>query len=131
MGNLRVANASGAFEDASNLIWSANDKLELFDKLDSGTPVVTLDSMFKNCSSFNGNLSSWNVSNVLNMESMFAGDTAGGNSMPTPLDINSWDVSNVTTFNNIFNDDSKCTCGRAGEEMPKHPSICGKCGGWF
>lgn len=31
----------------------------------------------------------------------------------------------------IFNDDSKCTCGRAGEKMPAHPSICGKCGGWF
>lgn len=33
----------------------------------------------------------------------------------------------------IFNDDSKCTCGRAERsfEMPTHPIICGKCGGWF
>jgi|TARA_S200002703_G_scaffold158861_1_gene170416 hypothetical protein len=41
------------------------------------------------------------------------------------------DIEALKRLGFIFNDDNKCTCGRAGEEMPKHPSICGKCEGWF
>ena len=43
--------------------------------------------MFRN-SKFNGDISSWNVSNVCNMKVMFAYSIFNG-------DISNWDVSNV------------------------------------
>ena len=47
---------------------------------------------FQGASSFNGDISSWDVSNVTNDEdaSSFNGD------------ISSWDVSNVTDMNRMF-----------------------------
>jgi surface protein len=46
-------------------------------------------------SQFNGDISKWDVSNVTNMEHMFAGSTFNN-------DISNWDVSNVEGFNGMF-----------------------------
>ena len=46
--------------------------------------------MFKNATSFNGDLSSWDVSNVNYMASMFYGATSFNS------DLSSWDVSSIT-----------------------------------
>ena len=46
-------------------------------------------------SGFNGNISNWDVSNVMNMFSMFIGSSFNG-------DISKWDVSNVTDMSGMF-----------------------------
>ena len=46
-------------------------------------------------SKFNGNISKWDVSNVINMNSMF-------NSSIFNNDIHNWNVSNVTTMQGMF-----------------------------
>ena len=48
-----------------------------------------------NIHSFNGDISLWDVSNVKDMEGMFAVSKFNG-------DISKWDVSNVTNMNNMF-----------------------------
>ena len=58
--------------------------------------VTTMESMFKNCSFFNSDISGWDTSNVTTMNSMFeATDSFNKN-------ISRWDVSNVTSLNNMF-----------------------------
>ena len=54
--------------------------------------------MFDRAHSFNQNISSWDVSNVTDMDQMF--DEA----YIFNQDISSWDVSNVTNMGNMFND---------------------------
>ena len=55
-----------------------------------------MDAMFDNADSFNGDISSWNVSSVTSMASMFYNnDSFNG-------DISSWDVSNVATISYMF-----------------------------
>jgi surface protein len=51
-----------------------------------------MQSMFANATSFNGNISSWNVSSVTNMNGMFLSATAFNQN------IGSWNVSNVNNF---------------------------------
>ena len=46
--------------------------------------------MFWGATSFNGDLSGWNVSNVTNMSDMFSGATSFNG------DLSGWNVSNVT-----------------------------------
>ena len=55
-----------------------------------------MNSMFHGASSFNGDISSWNVSRVTAMNSMFH----GASSFNQPL--NAWDVSRVTAMNSMF-----------------------------
>jgi surface protein len=58
--------------------------------------VINMTTMFLNASAFNQNIGSWNVSNVTNMPSMFFGATAFNQN------IGSWNVSNVTDMTNMF-----------------------------
>jgi surface protein len=51
---------------------------------------------------FNQDISSWDVSNVTDMRSMFSGDVISGNFTPFNQDISLWDVSNVTNMRYIF-----------------------------
>jgi len=52
--------------------------------------------MFREASSFNGNISSWDVSNVTNMSGMFY------NAYDFNQPIGDWDVSNVTDMTYMF-----------------------------
>ena len=78
-----------AFAGASNLMISATDAPDL-----SG--VTNMNSMFASATSFNQDISHWEVSNVTNMESMFSGATAFNQ------DIGGWDVSSVETMAGMF-----------------------------
>ena len=57
---------------------------------------ISMKNMFYNASSFNQNISSWNVSNVDNMSAMFSFAENFNQ------DINSWDVSNVKDMYSMF-----------------------------
>jgi len=78
----------GYFEEFPNLYWSSIDALNL-------TNIGNLSRCFYNCTSFNGNISNWDVSNVTTMSNMFYNCIL----FNQPLD---WDVSNVTTMSNMF-----------------------------
>jgi surface protein len=58
--------------------------------------ITNMNSMFSDASSFNGNLSSWDVSNVTEMRSMFSGASRFNS------DLSSWDVSNVSDMRYMF-----------------------------
>ena len=60
------------------------------------TNVVAINSLFLNATNFNGNVSTWNVSNVTNMSSAFASASSFNQN------LNSWDISNVTNISNMF-----------------------------
>ena len=60
--------------------------------------VTDMSSMFNGCSSFNQDISNWNVSTVTDMSSMFKGCTT------FDQDISSWNVSNVTDMSSMFED---------------------------
>ena len=83
--------------------------------------LTRMDFMFKNNATFNADISSWDVSNVINMREAFNGcdmfdqditgwDTSNVTSMyfmfrsadAFQQDIGSWDVSNVTNFGSMF-----------------------------
>ena len=60
--------------------------------------VTNMESMFANATSFNQDISTWNVSAVTNMESMFA------NALSFNQSIGTWDVSAVTNMQTMFHD---------------------------
>ena len=88
-GNASWTSMAGAFAGASNMVIRANDKPDL-----SG--VTDVSRMFDGASSFNQDISSWNVSSVTQMSQMFDGASSFNQ------DISSWDVSAVTTMNFMF-----------------------------
>ena len=87
-GATRWATMESAFEGANNMAYRATDAPDL-----SG--VTDMSEMFR-FSSFNGDISSWDVSTVTNMSEMFALT----DSFNQPLD--SWDVSAVTNMSRMF-----------------------------
>ena len=72
------------------MVYNATDAPDL-----SG--VTDMSQMFRSASSFNGDISSWNVSSVTDMSSMFNGASSFNG------DISSWDVLSVTTMSSMFN----------------------------
>src|SRR5699024_2070181 len=58
--------------------------------------VTNMREMFRGARTFNQDISSWNVSNVKNMEAMFK------RARSFNQDINSWDVSSVTNMKAMF-----------------------------
>ena len=117
-GNIQWESMTRAFYGAPNMIYNATDTPDL-----SG--VTSMAYMFREASSFDGDLSSWNVSSVTGMRSMFDGATSfdgdlsswnvssvtgmrsmfdGATSFDQPL--GDWDVSSVTNMNSMFNDAS-------------------------
>lgn len=61
--------------------------------------VTQMDGMFADMKGITGDISGWNTSNVQSMESIFAGSTFNG-------DISKWDVRNVIWFNLAFDSSS-------------------------
>ena len=58
--------------------------------------VATMTSMFDGATSFNGDISSWDVSSAIDMDRMFGGATSFNG------DLSSWDVSSVITMDRMF-----------------------------
>ena len=88
-GDIKWKSMRGAFWGASNMVYRATDTPDL-----SG--VTDMSSMFRDASSFNGDLSSWDVSSVTDMTGMFWGASSFDG------DISSWDVSSVTNMAQLF-----------------------------
>ncbi|MFN6945866.1 MAG: BspA family leucine-rich repeat surface protein [Cytophagaceae bacterium] len=78
-----------AFAGCSNLTMSATDAPNL-------EHVTNISVMFRSATSFNGDLSAWDVSGVTNIEYMFQGATSFNG------DVSTWDVSKVTLMRNVF-----------------------------
>ena len=78
-----------AFRGASNMIYDATDSPDL-----SG--VSSMASMFREASSFNGDISDWDVSSVTDMHYLFSGASSFNG------DLSSWDVSSVTNMRDMF-----------------------------
>jgi surface protein len=79
---------NGGFWGCANLTASATD-----------APLITSTSLadyFRLCVNFNGELGTWNVSNVTNMQEMFFGASSFNKN------IGAWNVSNVTNFLSMF-----------------------------
>lgn len=77
-----------SFYGCSNLTYNATDAPNLANE-------VSMAFMFANCSDFNGDVSSWDVSNVTDMSRMFQ----GVDNLPN---FSSWDVSSVTNMSSMF-----------------------------
>ena len=60
--------------------------------------VRIIHNMFGGATSFNQDISGWNVSNITNAQSLFSGATAFNRN------ISAWNVSNITTMNSMFRD---------------------------
>ena len=82
-GDTRWTTMDRAFYGARNMVYNATDSPDL-------DLVMDMHRMFHDATSFDGDLSSWDVSSVTDMSSMFRDAT----SFDQPL--NAWDVSSVT-----------------------------------
>ena len=88
-GNIQWSSMNDAFAGASNMVYNATDAPIL-------SNVNDMSGMFSDASSFNGNISSWDVSDVTDMYYMFR-DASSFNG-----DISGWDVSGVTDMGAMF-----------------------------
>ena len=88
-GGIAWTSMEDAFSGAANMRYNATDTPDL-----SG--VGSMSSMFRGASSFDGDISSWNVSSVTDMTRMFF-DASLFNQT-----LNAWDVSSVTGMNSTF-----------------------------
>lgn len=83
-----------AFFNCTNLeSFSASDLPDL-------TQTEKITAMFSNASAFNGDLSQWEVGNVVDMLGVFAGATNFNG------DLSNWDVGNVTIMTSMFREAS-------------------------
>ena len=58
--------------------------------------VINMSSMFRDAASFNQDLSTWDVSKVTNMDNMFTGATA------FDQNLGEWDISSLSTAQDMF-----------------------------
>ena len=88
-GDIEWPNMLNMFRGASNMEYRATDTPDL-------SRVTTMESMFNQATSFNGDISNWNVSKVTDMYSMFLRASSFNQS------LNDWDVSAVTGMTAMF-----------------------------
>ncbi len=88
-GDNQWASMNGAFFGCSNLQGNYSDSPDL-------SNVTDMSYMFRNASTFNYDVSSWNVSNVNDMKGLFFSASAFNQ------DIGSWNVGNVTEMSDMF-----------------------------
>ena len=86
-GDLGIISLANAFRSCANLTEAPTS---------IPSSVRNMNSMFRNASSFNQDIGSWNVSSVTTMSTMFNGATSFNQ------DIGSWNVSSVGSMNNMF-----------------------------
>ncbi|MCB0518186.1 MAG: BspA family leucine-rich repeat surface protein [Saprospiraceae bacterium] len=113
-GEIAWSSMALAFNECSNMVYNATDIPDLLQ-------VTSMESMFRNCTLFNGNIGNWNTGNVTNMSSLFFGASsfnqaiggwntanvadmskmfAGASSFNQP--IGNWNTGNVTDMNGMF-----------------------------
>jgi surface protein len=87
LGSLSTSGNSSDFFGCSNLTSNATD-----------SPILggSQSSLFRACSSLNGGLANWDVSQVTSLNGTFR------NASSFNQNIGSWDVGNVTIFQNMF-----------------------------
>ncbi|WP_444995089.1 BspA family leucine-rich repeat surface protein [Aliikangiella sp. IMCC44359] len=90
-GNRQWRSMNRAFENCSNLVINAIDTPDL-------TYVTDMSYMFEGASSFNQDVSQWEVSSVTNMQNTFSNATTFNQ------DLSDWDVSSVTNMRSTFAD---------------------------
>ena len=90
-GDIEWSSMKGAFWGASGMEYKAADAPDL-------SRVASMQNMFRAAASFDGDLSSWNVSAVANMDGAFRGASAFKGDIPT------WDMSGVTDMRTMFQD---------------------------
>ena len=88
-GNASWNSMDESFRGASNMVYKAADTPDL-------SRVTNMSGTFWGASSFDGDLSKWNVSAVTNMRNTFAHASSFNG------DISTWDVSAVTTMRSMF-----------------------------
>jgi surface protein len=89
-GNIVWSNFSSAFRGASNLVGTFTDAPNLAN-------VTVFENLFRDCSSFSANLSSWDVSNVTSFKEAFL--IFGVTAPSTPVSgLGYWDMSSATTI---------------------------------
>jgi len=88
-GNIVWSSFEDAFFGCSNMLVTATDVPNL-------SNVTDMDSMFRNATSANPDVSNWDVSSVTSMNSMFFGATSAN------PDTTNWDVSSVTSMYYMF-----------------------------
>jgi len=88
-GSISWTSMEHAFDGCANMVYNASDAPDL-----SG--VTVLADIFRRCDNFNTDLSSWDVSTIVDMQYAFADcPIFNGN-------ITTWDVSSVTDFECMF-----------------------------
>lgn len=88
-GNISWRSMSEAFSWCTNLKLNATDIPDL-------SQVTSMGEMFRNATSFNGDLNSWDVSNIDYMWATFEGATSFNQ------DLNNWNVSKVINMKDMF-----------------------------
>ncbi|MEO9871960.1 BspA family leucine-rich repeat surface protein [Ekhidna sp.] len=92
-GDIQWESFEGSFSEWPGEMFSATDAPDL-------TQVTDMSSMFANATSFNSDLSDWDVKNVADMNSMFR------KASKFNQNISSWDVSRVTDMSQMFENTS-------------------------
>ena len=90
-GSNQWTSMESAFEGASAMTYGATDAPDL-------SAVTDMANMFNTATSFNGDISGWNVSGVTDMSSMFLGTDVFNQN------ISGWNVSGVTDMSDMFKD---------------------------
>ena len=93
-GTTAWTDMSSAFRGCANLTSITSTEAPILSN------VIAMSNMFEGASSFNGNVSTWDVSNVIAMSNMFEGASSFNG------DVSTWDVSNVTAMKQMFEDAS-------------------------
>jgi surface protein len=89
-GNIQWQSMASAFRGCENLAeYTATDVPDL-------SNVGSMQSMFRECTQFNGDIGDWVTSNVTNMEGVFLGATSFNQ------DLSGWDTSDVTSMVGMF-----------------------------
>ena len=102
-GTCKCPNASvGDTSIIDGVIYTVADNTNIRDEINNGnfnlcTSLITnMNGLFQNKSTFNSDISFWDVSNVTDMRYMFSGATS------FDQNLNNWNVSNVTNMRYMF-----------------------------
>ena len=114
-GSVRWESMRSAFQGTSSMAYRATDTPDLSDVISMRymfrdaassfnadlsawdvSSVTDMRGMFYNAASFNGDLSAWDVSSVTDMRGMFMGAASFN------ADLSAWDVSSVTDMSHMF-----------------------------